>query len=168
VIEMAESSARARRDPRGALAGPRLTKAERQAAYRERRRLRLASPSAVALAMSDAPDERLDGFHLAIRERVRAYLADLGGIAGLAETKVAQVRSLVEAELVLEPMTRDVQALARAGQLWSLRSRRAAALLADWLRLKEHRDRLLVAVGLTVAQPKAPSLADIAREEAER
>jgi len=139
-----------------------LTRQERQARYRERRRLRLAAPSAVALAMSGVPSEQLDGFHRAVRERVQAYLADLGGIDGLAETKVMQVRSLVEAELVLEPMSRDVQALTQAGQLWSLRSRRAAALLADWLRMKEHRDRLLVAVGLTVAQPAAPSLVEIA------
>lgn len=143
-----------------------LTRQERQARYRERRRLRLAAPSAVALAMSGVPSEQLDGFHQAVRERVQSYLADLGGAEGLAETKVMQVRSLVEAELVLEPMSRDVQALTQTGQLWSLRSRRAAALLADWLRLKEHRDRLLVAVGLervAGASEQARLLADLDR-----
>ena len=141
-----------------------MTKAERAARYRERRRLRLASPSAVALAASGVPDAQLDGFHLAVRARLRGYLRDLCGAEGLAETKVMQVRSLVEAELVLEPMSRDVQALTQTGQLWILRSRRAAALLADWLRLKEHRDRLLAAVGLERVAERAPTLADIAEQ----
>ncbi len=138
-----------------------MTKAERQARYRERLRVRLASPSAVALAASDTPDAQLDGFTRAVRDRLDRYIADAGGAHALAATKMAQIRSLVESELVLEALSRDVVALARAGQLWSLRTRRAAVLLHDWLKLKSHRDALLIAVGLT--RTAAPRL-DLAEE----
>lgn len=89
-----------------------MTSRERSARARERRRVRLASLSAVALAASNTPDAEVDSFGLAVRLRLQGYLADLGEADVLADTKVAQVRSLVEAEVVLEPMTRDVVALA--------------------------------------------------------
>lgn len=130
-----------------------LTRREKQARYRERLRVRLSTPSVVALAADQAvPDDMLDPFHRAVRDRLAHYTADQGGAENLSATKTQQIVSLVEAEVVLEPMTRDVQALARAGHLWSLRSRRAAPLLTEWVRLKEHRDRLLIAVGLERAK----------------
>jgi hypothetical protein len=134
-----------------------MTKQERQARYRERRRVRLASPSAVALAASDAPAEQLDNFTLAIRQRLTGYLDDLGGKEGLADTKVEQVKGLVDVEIVLEPLTRDIHLLARSGQLWSMNTRKASALLSDWIRLREHHDRLLIAVGLDLADRPDPS-----------
>lgn len=146
-----------------------LTSREKQQRYRDRLRARLAAPSVVALAADLAvPDDLLDPFHRAVRDRLVRYLDDQGGAANLAATKHQQIVSLVEAELTLEPMTRDVQALARAGQLWSLRTRRAAPLLAEWIRLKEHRDRLLKDVGLTRVPVPAKSLAEVLDEIADQ
>ncbi len=142
-----------------------LTKREKQHRYRERLRARLAAPSIAVLAADlTVPDSLLDPFHRAVRDRLARYLDDQGGAANLAATKHQQIVSLVEAELVLEPMTRDVQLLARAGHLWSLRSRRAAPLLTEWVRLKEHRDRLLKDVGLERVARPGPTLDQVVAE----
>ncbi len=141
-----------------------MTKAERQQRYRERRRVRLASPSAVALAASQTPDDRLDPYTQAIRYRLTRYLEDAGGAAALAATKQAQIRSLVEAESILEPLSRDIETLAKGGNLWSLNTRRASPIMDSWIRLKEHRDKLLIAVGLDRHQAPAKDLGTIIRE----
>jgi hypothetical protein len=127
-----------------------LTRQERQATYRERRRLSLQAPSLVAkVADPGIADTELTPIERAVRCARLQVIDDLGGVGQLSAAKTMQVDAALAAWVVCEYLQRDVLELAQAGALVNRRSRRAHPLVADWRQTLDSFTRLLREVGLS-------------------